>query len=532
MYSSNTEMNPGPSTGSSCDSISSNSRSNSSNTKWHCLVCNEPCVWDEPALGCDKCAAMYHRRCMGITSSVYHDIVSAGASWTCIGCETPNYSLHLFDTFTIETNNSFESLDPVSSEPLQSPLGSDIGLPKFASSPIQHSTKVKTTSNDSLRVLVINLQSANAKKEAFWNLVDSAHPDVIIGSYRPNNNDVDYILKLVQDIESIAKNYPSSTLWVAGDLNLPDIYWENYSIISYQYRKIINETFLETINNVGLEQLVDEPTRGTNILDLFLTNRPSFVSKCKVIPGVSDHEAVLVDSATRARRQRPVKRKIYLWNRAKLDKIREDVKEFSTDFVAHNDTSTPVEELWNLIDKKLCQVMEDCVPSKYSSQRFNQPWINSSVKKLSRRKKRAFRTAKRTKSPTDWQYYKELKKLDQAECRKRYHSYVNNMTSESFSSNSKKFWRYIKSKKCDNSGVAPLKRDGIAHSNSKTKAQILNQQFTSVFTCEDTDNLPDLGPSPYPELPDIQVHVCGVAKLLRDLNPHKTSGPDGITSRL
>ena len=32
-----------------------------------------------------------------------------------------------------------------------------------------------------MRLLAINIQSVNAKKEAFWNLVDSVHPDVIVG---------------------------------------------------------------------------------------------------------------------------------------------------------------------------------------------------------------------------------------------------------------------------------------------------------------------------------------------------------------
>ena len=333
-------------------------------------------------------------------------------------------------------------------------------------------------------------------------------------------------------LKKFAIKNPSSTLWVVGDFNLPDIDWDTVSIISYQYRKVINEGCLETINSIGLEQLVDEPTRNDKIFDLFLTNRPTFVNKCKVIPGVNDHEAVIIDSDTKARRQRPAKRKICLWKRADPDKIKEVVQAFSNEFIANHDTSTPVEDLWNCINKKLCQVMEDHIPSKFTSERFNQPWINSSVKKLSRRKKKAYKTAKKTNSASDWQYYKELKKLDQFECRKRYHSFLNNMVCEDSSLNPKKFWNFIKGKKSDNTGVAPLKRNGIAYSNSKTKAQILNQQFTSVFTSEDTDHLPNLGPSPYPDLSNIKVHVQGVVKLLKNLNPHKATGPDNLPSRL
>jgi hypothetical protein len=45
---------------------------------------------------------------------------------------------------------------------------------------------------------------------------------------------------------------------------------------------------------------------------------------------------------------------------------------------------------------------------------------------------------------------------------------------------------------------ANLKREGFLHHDATTKANILNQQFASVFTEEDMDNLPDLGISPTP----------------------------------
>ena len=64
------------------------------------------------------------------------------------------------------------------------------------------------------------------------------------------------------------------------------------------------------------------------------------------------------------------------------------------------------------------------------------------------------------------------------------------------------------------------------------KAEILNKQFTSVFTKEGTSNLPDLGPSSYPKLPDIIIDCEGVLKLLRDLKPHKATGSDNIPPRL
>ena len=98
--------------------------------------------------------------------------------------------------------------------------------------------------------------------------------------------------------------------------------------------------------------------------------------------------------------------------------------------------------------------------------------------------------------------------------------------------NLKRFWSFIKSKKCDNSGVAPLKRDGVAHSDSQVKANILNDQFSSVFTEEDTSTIPSLGHSTHPDLARISVSEEGVQKLLGGLKIHFAAGPDEIPARL
>jgi hypothetical protein len=50
--------------------------------------------------------------------------------------------------------------------------------------------------------------------------------------------------------------------------------------------------------------------------------------------------------------------------------------------------------------------------------------------------------------------------------------------------NPKTFWKYIKSRKQDNIGVAPLKTNGQLVNDSKGKAEILMRQFKSVFTRE------------------------------------------------
>ena len=71
----------------------------------------------------------------------------------------------------------------------------------------------------------------------------------------------------------------------------------------------------------------------------------------------------------------------------------------------------------------------------------------------------------------------------------------------------------------DNIGVAGLKDNGKLSENSKTKAEILLKQFTSVFTREDTTvPLPSIDKEKYPCIEDITIDENGVLKLIRNLN--------------
>jgi hypothetical protein len=109
-----------------------------------------------------------------------------------------------------------------------------------------------------------------------------------------------------------------------------------------------------------------------------------------------------------------------------------------------------------------------------------------------------------------------MKKLAQKKCREAYSSYINNIICSEEAS-PKLFWNYIKNKKNDRCGVAPLKRNGLTFSDSTTKANILNSQLSSVLTSEDLSNMPDMGVSSTPEIPPIIIHHNGVMKLFDKL---------------
>ncbi|XP_066931249.1 uncharacterized protein [Clytia hemisphaerica] len=98
--------------------------------------------------------------------------------------------------------------------------------------------------------------------------------------------------------------------------------------------------------------------------------------------------------------------------------------------------------------------------------------------------------------------------------------------------NSKKFFSFVKSKRTDICGLSPLLgENNEIHTKEEELAEILNNQFTSVFTEDDGTTPTPLGPKGK-IINDIIITKNGVAKLLKELNPFKASGPDGIGARI
>ena len=265
--------------------------------------------------------------------------------------------------------------------------------------------------------------------------------------------------KITNNLKAIKNKYKTNTIWFGGDFNLPDIDWQTNSIRGNQYPKEINETATNMINECGLFQLINFPTRQNNCLDILLTNNKSLLTSLIDIPGISDHTRIpLADTLCHPFRQKINKRTVHLWNRANVPDIKEtlvrDIKQYCD---SHKDNQSPINSQWTELKTIFNRTMEK-IPSKELSQRHNQPWISRECKRLSRRKKRLYRRAKRTKLQSDWERFKVIVKECKRACRSAHDNYVREKLTDSH--DSKKFYKYIKSKNSEIISVAPLRKGG------------------------------------------------------------------------
>ena len=97
--------------------------------------------------------------------------------------------------------------------------------------------------------------------------------------------------------------------------------------------------------------------------------------------------------------------------------------------------------------------------------------------------------------------------------------------------NVKSFWKYIKSKKQDASGIAPLKSECRLYSEASAKA-ILKKLFKSVFSIYTPSPLPNTPGITYPNIKDLIVTNTGTSKHLKNININTAAGPDGIPNNL
>ena len=112
----------------------------------------------------------------------------------------------------------------------------------------------------------------------------------LCGYYRPNVANETSLRKLGQTLES-ASQLPKAHLLICGDFNFPGWDWQTMTPALKPRAPYpgLHHDFQDLINDHGLEQLVREPTREDNTLNLYLTNCPQLIPRTEVIPGLSDH---------------------------------------------------------------------------------------------------------------------------------------------------------------------------------------------------------------------------------------------------
>ena len=194
-----------------------------------------------------------------------------------------------------------------------------------------------------------------------------------------------------------------------------------------------------------------------------------------------------------------------------------------------------VEEQWTLLSSKINEAVEKYVPIKVSnnfSSTGNVP-VSHKLKRLIRRTEKLWKKFRISGDKPAHEDYKKVRNQVRQLSRKALKLKEKDIAM-SAKENPKKFWSYVKSKSKTKTSIADLctnESKTTLTDSDEAKANVLGNFFSSVFTIEPEDLLPELNLKDVSVINEIEINLDIVKKKLDALLINKSSGPDGLSAR-
>ena len=367
-------------------------------------------------------------------------------------------------------------------------------------------------------------------------MLESKKKMVIGGVYRSPNNSIENNQKIWNTIKKITEKYKENVL-IVGDFNCKEIDWKT-STTNIANVNNVNNLLLDTIRECYLHQSIEENTRARggdtpSLIDLIFTYDTRYIENIKYLSplGKSDHSVISLDYITKCQKKSYTMKKM-LFDKASFDEIRAylDVIEWDTLFL-----NTSVQQKWDIFDEKIKECEAKFIPTKMVVKNFDSKFKDILPQYVREKIKQKHNLWKRYMETRLSKYYTDY-------CRVR--NKVKNMTKyfrkqkeKSISSNVRKnpkaFWKYAGSKINTTNSIMGLhinpkdNKSGITN-DDKSKANILNDYFASVFTNEPDGQIPTLNKRTQASMPVPDIKESVVKHYLhRQLEVNKSPCPGG-----
>ena len=314
--------------------------------------------------------------------------------------------------------------------------------------------------------------------EVIWVILHLKGPhNIILGAfYTPPNSTPSVWEDLSECLIQIRQRFPTTMIILGGDFNCPGVDWVSGSLVDSYVTATFRKSLIALAHNSMLEQVVIRPTRGNNILDLCFTTHPDYIEQCATVPGFSDHDAVIVDLTNLRTSYNKHERKIYLYNRANWDVVRDEISVVSDMYFNLNENSTrTVEQNWNFFHENILSIVDKNIPAKNITASNRLPWMTSELKRMIKRKQRLYNRAKRFNRPSDWKLYKDMQSRVRITLKQLRLKYLTESLKPDDDNNRRKtFWRFIKSQKQDTTEISSLQLPTGQVTAPKEIAEVLN----------------------------------------------------------
>jgi hypothetical protein len=354
--------------------------------------------------------------------------------------------------------------------------------------------------------------------------------------YRPPNQTADEIELFINDLQTsidLAVDCNPYAISVLGDLNDRCTVWDSDHTNSELKNKLVD---LLKLNN--LHQLIMDPTRDENILDLIITDAPNYYLSTGVIPSLSnlDHDAIFGNFVFSYKKPGSYAR--HVWQYARGDYA--TLNNLIFDTIWHTDIHD-VDDLENCVDHLTTKVLSyasECIPNGVVNIKpRDKPWFTNGLRKLLRERDRLHKRQKLTKNDIHKKLYKNKRREATDACRQAKTDYYDKMTDRLHDPtlSSKNYWKLIKSAMGNKQsmGIPTMMENDVQIQEDQDKATILNDYFISQTKLPNT-NVP-LPPFDYiteARLDHIEITPVIVRNILLKLDVSKATGPDEISNKI
>ena len=360
--------------------------------------------------------------------------------------------------------------------------------------------------------------------------------------YRPPDAPLSSFSKAMEFLRRNLDKEPDTDLFVAGDFNFPTIDWDLLSISGRSAENTKSaRLLLDFMDSYFLEQVVQTPTRGQNILDLFLTNKPMLVGSVTAEKTeMSDHDLVRVGlTFNPTHPQKRLRGKLegfraLDWHNGDYDLLREELSKIDWDTLHEESDFQSFPELFTQKILTACQQVFPEVkaprgkPNCFNKLRRKKSKVRARIKALYSQGQTAAAEEAEAKLST---ICLEIKDLVLARKDERERKAVAKLKSDP-----RYFFSYAKAFAKGKSSI-PLvtKEDGQTVTEPKEIADVFQRQFCSVFS--DPSN-PDMEEPTFnsPELQWVDeglvLHDQDIIRVCKELETTSSPGPDGIPAKV
>jgi hypothetical protein len=238
-------------------------------------------------------------------------------------------------------------------------------------------------------------------------LKNSANKKLRIGIYyRPPGQKAEIDSKIIDQIFNMSSN--CNDIIILGDFNLPCRKWgEPYNLYT-------GKNLYEYLVESELIQLVREPTRYNNILDLVLTTNEEIINNINIDEKLGDHNAVEFDIQFENENKISEQRSLN-FNKANYDKMRES---FSQMLPIQNMENLSCNEAWTVLYTTIKSLESKYVETRnFSNFRHKYNWISKDIKQAFNCKRRLYKQYKQNlNGEVLAKYSKQRKKLNKTNC--------------------------------------------------------------------------------------------------------------------